>query len=107
MDIRMKNATIQLAQRQELQLVDAAGDAVTCLRGGLWITQHHDTRDIVLGPGERFVFDRPGLVIVRATAESLVSIAESAPAWGMDKWLTQRLRAWRVASPAQLAAAAR
>ena len=27
MDIRMKNATIQLAQRQELQLVDAAVDA--------------------------------------------------------------------------------
>lgn len=97
MDIRMKNAAIQLARRQELQLVDAAGNTVTCLRGGLWITQHHDTRDIVLGPGESFVFDRPGLAIVRATAESLLGIAEHAPAWGMDKWLTQRLRAWRVA----------
>lgn len=100
MNLGMNNAALELNRRQRLQLDNAVGGTIVCLRGGVWITQHHDTRDIVLGAGERFVFDRPGRAIVQATADSLVSISERPRAGAASAWL----RNWRLALSARLAA---
>ena len=46
------------------------GRRVECLSGSLWITQDGDLRDIVLGAGEAFDFDRRGEALLSALADS-------------------------------------
>jgi hypothetical protein len=46
------------------------GQRVECLSGWLWITQDGDRRDIVLGSGDGFEFDRPGNALVSALDDS-------------------------------------
>jgi Protein of unknown function (DUF2917) len=48
----------------------AFGRRVECLSGSLWITQDGDARDVVLGAGEGFEFDRTGDALVSALADS-------------------------------------
>lgn len=47
-----------LAKGRIRHLPVQVGRSVECLSGSLWITQDGDRRDIVLGPGEAFAFDR-------------------------------------------------
>jgi len=60
---------IYLKARDSLRIADAAGFEVKCLRGNLWITQHGDLEDRIIGRGESFVLDRPGLSLVTALGE--------------------------------------
>ena len=46
------------------------GRRVELLSGSLWITQDGDLRDVVLGPGEAFDFDRRGDALLSAFADS-------------------------------------
>ena len=46
------------------------GRRVECLSGSLWITQDGDPRDIVLGAGEAFDFDRRGDALLSAFDDS-------------------------------------
>jgi hypothetical protein len=46
------------------------GRRIECLSGAIWITQDGDLRDIVLGTGEAFDFDRAGDALVSAFADS-------------------------------------
>jgi hypothetical protein len=71
---------MRLGRRHWLQLVDAVGMTINCVDGCLWITQHRDTRDFVVGPSESFVLDRPGLAVIQALTESNVEIEEPAAA---------------------------
>lgn len=68
-------APMQLDARETLPLVDEQGTRIVCLKGQLWITQHHDPRDIILQPGESFVLDKPGLAIVFALQPALFTRA--------------------------------
>jgi Protein of unknown function (DUF2917) len=52
-----------------LRIADGAGFEVKCLRGNLWITQHGDLEDRIIGRGESFVLDRPGLSLVTALGD--------------------------------------
>jgi len=54
------------------RIVDGAGLEVKCLRGNLWITQHGDLEDRIIGRGESFVLDRPGLWLVTALGDPAV-----------------------------------
>jgi hypothetical protein len=51
-------AARSLAKGRIRHLPAHVGRSVECLSGSLWITQDGDQRDIVLGPGEAFAFDR-------------------------------------------------
>ena len=51
-----------------IRLDGAAGTAVTCRAGAVWITLEGDPRDILLEAGEAFVIDRQGLSLVCAIA---------------------------------------
>ena len=46
------------------------GRRVECVTGSIWITQDGDLRDVVLGPGEAFAFDRRGDALLSAFADS-------------------------------------
>ena len=51
-------ASRSLAKGRIRHLPARVGRSIECLSGSLWITQDGDRRDIVLGPGEAFTFDR-------------------------------------------------
>ena len=49
-----------------LVLDDAQGTAVAVDAGVIWLTLHHDTRDVFVRAGERFCIDRPGRTVIMA-----------------------------------------
>lgn len=57
---------VDLARGESLDLVNAAGARLSVACGMLWLTMERDRRDVVLGDGESFTVDRPGLTIVQA-----------------------------------------
>lgn len=79
MDLQLEKIVVDLERRQLLKLSDAAGTRVTCIRGCLWITQHHDTRDVILKSGESFELDRDRVALIHAAEASVVSLAQPAP----------------------------
>ena len=80
MNVALSRVSMQLGQRQFLQLTDAAGMSISCIEGCLWITQHGDSRDIVVRSHESFVLDRPGLAVIQALTDSIVGLREPMPA---------------------------
>lgn len=67
-------ASLSLAKDDNLTLSDVRGASIRCRDGGLWITQDRDVRDIVLTPGETFVFDRDGPALVSALIGSSLEL---------------------------------
>lgn len=55
----------------------ALGQRVECLSGTLWVTQDGDIRDIVLGAGDAFAFDRPGDALISALDDSRFLLLET------------------------------
>ena len=50
------------------------GTVIFCKKGIVWVTQAKDLEDHVLYPGDEFVSDRHGKVIVQAMREATVKI---------------------------------
>ena len=79
--LQLTNAEpVQLPRRVVLKggavwSIDAgAGRAVVCVSGALWLTQEGDVRDIVLGPGESFVIDTDGRVVVSGLGDAVAAV---------------------------------
>ena len=70
MKIEFSSSGVLLAKDQTLNLPNAAGVRVASQSGTVWITQDGDLRDIVLGAGEAFDFDRRGDALLSAFADS-------------------------------------
>ncbi len=70
---------ISLTARTVHRIADARGTTVSCVSGVVWITQERDSRDQVLGAGHSFVLDRPGIAVVYALEDALVTIGASSP----------------------------
>ena len=64
---------VYLKAGESLRIADGAGLEVKCVRGHLWITQHGDLADRVVGS---FVLDRPGLSLVTALGEPALLIVQ-------------------------------
>lgn len=45
------------------------GDKVICTHGILWVTQEGDAQDHMLRQGQRFVAERPGVVVIEALSD--------------------------------------
>jgi hypothetical protein len=94
MDIRIDDSCFDLRAHQLVRFDDATGVAIVCLRGELWLTQDGDLDDVILGPGERFTLDRPGLALVEALKASSLRVAmplELHP--GQESWRTRAVTA--------------
>ncbi len=76
MNLSLQYARIALERRGSIHLLDAAGVRIACRSGVVWITQHHDTRDIVLHAGETLEIDRCGVTIVQATEPARLTLEE-------------------------------
>lgn len=89
---------ISLAARSVHRIEDARGAQVTCVRGIAWVTQEGDARDLILEPGQSAVLDKPGLGVVFALADAVITVgavAELPPPAGMRaKVRTYADRAW-------------
>ena len=60
MDLSQIAASIPVPQRPAAARCDNGyGRRIAVLEGHVWVTQDGDPRDIVLGAGEDFLFDRP------------------------------------------------
>lgn len=76
MDLSHFIPSLVLLPGQSFRMQDAVGRRVSVLQGHVWITQDRDPRDIVLGAGEDFVIERPGLALV-TPLDGPASIAQS------------------------------
>lgn len=76
MNIDLSETAIKLEGNEPVQLWGDAGYVIACLGGSAWITQEHDTRDIILEAGEYFVTDRPGLTLISAIRPGEILINE-------------------------------
>lgn len=66
MDLSLTAASIAVRNGQPLRLEHGYGRRITVLEGHIWVTQDGDSRDIVLGAGEDFRFDRHTAAVVSA-----------------------------------------
>lgn len=76
MNIELNDTVIKLEGNEPVRLRSEAGYRIACLSGSAWITQEHDTRDIILEAGECFVIDRPGLTLISAIRPGEILINE-------------------------------
>ncbi len=68
---------IALKAREVHRIESARGTEVTCVKGVTWITQERDSRDLILAAGHSVVLDRPGLAVVYAFRDALVTVGPS------------------------------
>jgi hypothetical protein len=64
---------IALEARTVHRIDNGKGTKVTCVTGVVWITQEHDSRDIILAAGQSMVLDRRGLAVVFAFKDALIT----------------------------------
>ena len=65
---------IALAARSVHRIENAKGVRVSCVRGATWITQERDTRDMIVSSGQSVVLDRPGLAVVYAFKDAIITV---------------------------------
>jgi len=66
MDLSQIAGSIALRSGQPLRLENGYGRRISILEGHVWVTQDGDPRDVVLGAGEDFVFDRRAPALLSA-----------------------------------------
>jgi len=75
----LRQPLTELAADAMLRVHDGRGRVIVVFEGRVWITQVNDRRDFVLGGGESFPIDRPGLTLVQAFRDSKLMVVEGGP----------------------------
>lgn len=84
--------TVRLAPRQTRILKASAGIELSCLSGGVWITQYGDDRDIVLRPGQSVVLDLPTAAVMSTPrGAELCVVRREAPHGRRRSWAARLL----------------
>jgi hypothetical protein len=66
MDLSPLTVSIPVHPSRPLHVRDGYGRRITVVAGHVWVTQDGDPRDIVLGAGDDFLFDRSAPAIISA-----------------------------------------
>ena len=77
-DLILDTRTLAKGRIRRVHETRAFGHRVECLSGSLWITQDGDPRDIVLGPGQGFSFDRSSEALLSAFDDSRYLLLDAA-----------------------------
>lgn len=80
MDTDFKYALRDLPAGNVVPVRNARGKGVAVVQGHVWITQDGDPRDVFIGAGQSFVFDRPGLALVQAIEASRLAVFDKRSA---------------------------
>jgi hypothetical protein len=70
----MNNRLLKLLNGEMLELVDARGTTLQVTRGKLWVTQHHDRRDVVLSAGDTWTVENLGITVAEARGDVAVVV---------------------------------
>lgn len=65
---------IALGARAVHRIEAGRGMRVSCIRGATWVTQENDPRDLVLASGQSVVLDRPGVAVVYAFRDAVITV---------------------------------
>jgi hypothetical protein len=79
MNIKFDRAGVRLEPDRFLKLQHCQGTRVECRSGSLWVTQDHDARDYILGPGDGLELEHKGDAIIFALLQSELVLNEPAP----------------------------
>ena len=79
MNIKFDRAGVKLEVDRFLRLQQGQGPRIECRSGSLWVTQDHDTRDYIVGPGEALELEHDGDAIIFALLQSELVLNEAAP----------------------------
>jgi hypothetical protein len=89
---------IALKARSVHRIDNGKDTKVTCVTGVVWVTQEHDSRDIILSAGQSAVLDRRGLAVVFAFKDALITAGSAqqlpAPASVPGRTRAYADRAW-------------
>lgn len=99
MDTGLGAALTRLARGEMLRIRDGQGRGIAVSRGQVWITQDGDRRDMILGTGESFAFDRPGLAIVQALVDTSALVFGSDAVSAADGGVGAATRGAKAPSP--------
>jgi hypothetical protein len=77
MGTSLRHPLTELPLGATLRIDDGRDRAIAVFEGQVWITQESDPRDIVIGPGESFTFDRPGLALVQAFRSARLTLMDA------------------------------
>jgi Protein of unknown function (DUF2917) len=80
MDTGLIQALTKLGKGELLRIHDGQGKGIAVFQGDVWITQEGDLRDVVLGAGDSFALDKPGLALVQALSDTRVLVFDANPA---------------------------
>jgi Protein of unknown function (DUF2917) len=69
---------ITLAAQSVHRIENARGAEVCCVRGVTWVTQERDPRDLILAAGQSIVLDRPGLAVVYAFKDAVITVGAAS-----------------------------
>jgi len=78
MDLRTQSAVLELKPGQVVTLDDAEGTSVRTRCGAIWMTEEGESKDFVLGAGERRVIRNRGRTLIQAMKTSWISIRPEA-----------------------------
>ena len=62
----------KLQRGQYLRVTESGGMTVTAHSGTVWITEQASERDVLLQPGQSFMFTRPGLALLEAFSDDVL-----------------------------------
>jgi hypothetical protein len=65
---------IALPAQSVHRIENAKGIRVSCVRGPTWVTQESDPRDLILAAGQSVVLDRPGLAVIYAFKDAVITV---------------------------------
>lgn len=69
----LRTATI-IEPGTTLKIANAKGRTILCASGQLWLTQHRDHNDYLLGSGQSFTFDRNGDACAQAVGPTAAAV---------------------------------